>query len=233
MKIKKLIDSFNNAIEGLLYSLKTQRNMRIHFVIAVIVLVMAGITHVSRMETIVLFIVITMVIAAEMINTGIESAVDLISSDYHPIAKVAKNVAAGAVLVTSINAMIVGYLIFYNKLSELSLATIQSIRNLPIHVTAISLVAVTFIVIIVKAFTARGTYMYGGMPSGHSALSVSLLTSIILLSGDVTIAVLASILALIVMHSRFEAKVHTFWEIFAGALLGLIVTILLFQLFRI
>ncbi|MDD3612193.1 MAG: diacylglycerol kinase [Eubacteriales bacterium] len=233
MKIKKLVDSFNNAIDGLIHSLKTQRNMRIHFIAAILVLILAGVTHLSRIETVVLFLTISLVIAAELINTAIEAAVDLACSDYHPLAKIAKNVAAGAVLVTAINAVIVGYLIFHDKLSDISLATIKRIPELPIHVTAISLVAVTLIVIVVKALTDKGTFLRGGMPSGHSALSASLLTSIILLSGDVTIAILASVLTLIVMHSRLEAKVHTLWEILAGATLGFIITIFLFQLFRI
>ncbi len=229
MKIKKLVDSFNNAIDGLIHSLKTQRNMRIHFIAAILVLILAGVTHLSRIETVVLFLTISLVIAAELINTAIEAAVDLACSDYHPLAKIAKNVAAGAVLVTAINAVIVGYLIFHDKLSDISLATIKRIPELPIHVTAISLVAVTLIVIVVKALTDKGTFLRGGMPSGHSALSASLLTSIILLSGDVTIAILASVLTLI----RLEAKVHTLWEILAGATLGFIITIFLFQLFRI
>lgn len=229
MKIKKLVDSFNNAIDGLIHSLKTQRNMRIHFIAAILVLILAGVTHLSRIETVVLFLTISLVIAAELINTAIEAAVDLACSDYHPLAKIAKNVAAGAVLVTAINAVIVGYLIFHDKLSDISMATIKRIPELPIHVTAISLVAVTLIVIVVKALTDKGTFLRGGMPSGHSALSASLLTSIILLSGDVTIAILASVLTLI----RLEAKVHTLWEILAGATLGFIITIFLFQLFRI
>ncbi|HOB19981.1 MAG TPA: diacylglycerol kinase [Candidatus Atribacteria bacterium] len=233
MKIKELVDSFNYAIEGLLYCLRTQRNMRIHFLIAVLVLVAAGVTHVSRLETIALLITIVLVIAAEMINTAIESGVDLASSKYHPLAEIAKNVAAGAVLITAVNAVVVGYLIFHDKLEDISLTIIYSIENMPIHITVISLIVVTLIVIIVKALTARGTYLRGGMPSGHSALAASLLTSIIMLSSDVTIAFLAGILTLIVLHSRHEAKVHTFWEIITGAALGMIVTILIFQLFRV
>jgi len=233
MKIRKIIDSFNYAIDGLLHSVRTQRNMRIHFIIAILTLLAAGVTHVSRVEAVLLLIVITLVIMAEMINTAIEAVVDLVSSAYHPLAAIAKNVAAGAVLVTAINAVVVGYLIFHDKIRAVSFRIVYSIDNMPVHVTIISLVAVTLIVITIKAIGTKGTYMRGGMPSGHSALAMSLLTSIILLSGDVVIAALSGILTLIVMHSRLETKVHTIWEVIAGAILGMFVTILIFQLFRI
>ena len=229
MKAKKLTDSFNYAIDGLLYCLRTQRNMKIHFAIAALVLLLAGITDVSALETVVLLLAIAMVITTEMINTAIETIVDLVRSTYHPLAGIAKNVAAGAVLVASILAAVIGYLIFYDNLRDITFDITYDIKHMPVHVTIISLTVVTIVVIIVKAFGTKGTFLRGGMPSGHSALAMSLLTSIIFLSEDVVIAFLAGILTLIVMHSRLEAKVHTLWEVVAGALLGLFVTILIFQ----
>lgn len=230
MKMRKVIDSFNYAIDGLLYCVRTQRNMRIHLAIAVLVLLAAGITKVSALEATVLLLAIAMVISAEMINTAIETVVDLIRSTYHPLAAIAKNVAAGAVLVASIIAAAIGYLIFHDNLKDITFDIAYDIEHMPVHITIISLAAVTVIVIIVKAFSKKGTFLHGGMPSGHSALAVSLLTSIILLSNDIVIALLAGILTLIVMHSRLEAKIHTLWEILAGAALGFIITILVFQL---
>jgi diacylglycerol kinase (ATP) len=204
--------------------------MRIHLAIAVLVLILAGIMDVSVLETVVLLLVIALVIAAEMINTAIETVVDLVRSTWHPLAAIAKNVAAGAVLVTAVIAAVIGYLIFYDNLKDIPFDITYDIAHMPVHITIISLAAVTIIVIIVKAFGKKGTFLHGGMPSGHSALAMSLLTSIALLSEDAVITFLAAILTLIVMHSRLEAKVHTIWEVIAGGVLGLLVTFLIFQL---
>jgi diacylglycerol kinase (ATP) len=71
----------------------------------------------SRFEILILFFTIALVIVAEMINTSIEATIDLITDRYHELAKIAKNVAAGAVLIAAVNAIIVGYIIFFDKLN--------------------------------------------------------------------------------------------------------------------
>ena len=120
MEVKKLLDSFNYAIDGIIHALRTQRNMRIHFLATIVVLTACFIFHVSIIEIIALSICIAMVISAELFNTAIESAIDLTANYYHPLAKIAKNTAAGAVLVTAINAILVGYFIFWDKISNIT-----------------------------------------------------------------------------------------------------------------
>jgi len=231
MKMRKLMDSFNNAIEGLFYAVRTQRNMRIHIAIALCTLAAAIFAGVTREEALLLFMTISFVIAAEMLNTAIEAIVDKVSPEYHPLAAVAKNVAAGAVLISALNAVVVGYLVFYEKIRQISLFTLERIKVIPIHGTVISLIFVLFIVLFIKALGGRGSLLRGGMPSGHSALGASLFVSISLLSGDALIAALAAGMVLLVFHSRAEAGVHTLYEIVIGAVLGTLVTFLLFQLF--
>lgn len=111
IRAETLIDSFKYALEGISYCLKTQRNMRIHTGVGFLVFV-AGIGfRVSILELAVLVMVASTVIVAEMINTAIESAIDLYSRQRHPLAKIAKDVAAAAVLVSAFSAAIVGMLI--------------------------------------------------------------------------------------------------------------------------
>ena len=107
MKIRNLIDSFNYAISGLIYALKTQRNMKIHFTIGTIVILISLFMDFNRVELIILFFTICLVIITEMINTAIESTIDLYTKSYHPLARIAKNVAAGTVLIAAVNSMIV------------------------------------------------------------------------------------------------------------------------------
>ena len=107
-----IFESFNYAIEGIIHVLRTQRNMRIHFGAAVAVLVAALAFDVSRLELIALLIAIAFVLIAEMINTAVEAAVDVASTSFDPMAKLAKDIGAGAVLIAAINAIAVGYLVF-------------------------------------------------------------------------------------------------------------------------
>ena len=106
--MKKMLESFNHAINGIVDAARTQRNMKIHLVAAVLALGACFFLDISKVEFLALAITITMVITAEMINTAIEAVVDLNTNFYHPLSKVAKNTAAGAVLITAINAVLVG-----------------------------------------------------------------------------------------------------------------------------
>lgn len=111
MKNKSIWDSFQNARAGIRYATKTQRNIRIHSAAAVIVIVLSWLLEVGKYDFLFIISAISLVLTAEMVNTAIEKTVDLFMSTYHPLAKIAKNVAAGAVLVAAINAIIVGILI--------------------------------------------------------------------------------------------------------------------------
>ncbi|SHJ80796.1 Diacylglycerol kinase [Caminicella sporogenes DSM 14501] len=111
-----MLESFKYAIEGIIYTFKTQRNMRIHVVIAFLVIFFSFFLKLSKTEMILMFFTISLVIVAEMINTAIEATIDLITDKYHELAKIAKNVAAGAVLISAVNSMVVAYIIFYDKI---------------------------------------------------------------------------------------------------------------------
>jgi diacylglycerol kinase len=109
---KKFVASFGYAFSGLWYAIRTQRNLRIHSVIAVFALALGLILHISAIEFAVVFLVISGMFIAELFNTAIELCVDLASPEYHPLAKIAKDVAAGAVLVNATVSIIVGLCIF-------------------------------------------------------------------------------------------------------------------------
>lgn len=115
MKARNLIQSFSFAADGVLHVLRTQRNMRIHFLVAAGILVLAGVLHLSREEIILLLISISFVLITEILNTTVEIIVDMITNTYHPLARAAKNVAAGAVLVAAVNSVVVGWLVFADK----------------------------------------------------------------------------------------------------------------------
>lgn len=118
-KSKNIIDSFKYAIEGLVYAFKSVRNLKIHSVFAFIVVVGGFIFKISVLEWLICLLFIALVISLELVNTAIEEAVDLAMPNIHPVAKVAKDVSAGAVLFSAIIAFIGGIIIFFPKVISL------------------------------------------------------------------------------------------------------------------
>jgi len=233
MNLKKLIDSFNHAINGIIDSVRTERNMKIHLIVALGVFIACFFFDVSKLEFLVLAITITMVIAAEMINTAIEAAIDMTTNYYHPLAKVAKNAGAGAVLITAINALVVGYIIFWEKLSNFSYVAIHKVKNSEPYTIFIVLVIVCIATIIAKAIFGEGTPLKGGMPSGHSSLAFSIATAIALITEEPICIMLSYLAAFITAQSRVDSDVHSVSEVVIGAVFGMLLTMLIFTIFRI
>ena len=227
-----LIESFNFAFEGIIHVLRTQRNMRIHFAVAVLVLVLALATDVSRLELIALLLAIAFVLIAEMINTALEAAIDVATTSFDPMAKLAKDIAAGAVLIASVNAVAIGYLVFAHRVGDRSTRVLDRVRDVPITLTMIALVLTIIVVIATKAFTGRGTPLRGGLPSGHAALAFAgwmAATYIITGSHRFVISSLTFIMALLVAQTRVESGVHSALEVAYGGILGALITLVVFQ----
>ena len=110
--LAKFIAGFGFAFSGLWHAVRTQVNMKVHISFAVIAIVLGIVLHISAVEFAVIFLAIAGVLVAEMFNTVMELCVDLASPDYHPLAKTAKDVAAGAVLLSAIMAIIIALFIF-------------------------------------------------------------------------------------------------------------------------
>lgn len=233
MQFKKLVDSFNSAINGIINTVRTERNMKIHLVAAILVLIACFFFDISKMEFLILAITITMVMAAEVVNTAIEAVVDMSTNYYHPLAKIAKNAAAGAVLITAINAVIVGYVIFWDKLTNISYVLVHKVKKSQPYTVLIILVIVTLATIIVKAIFGEGTPLKGGMPSGHSALSFSIATVIALLTEEPICIMLSYVMAFITAQSRVDSEVHSLVEVIVGGIFGTLLTIFVFTIFKI
>ena len=108
----KFIAGFGHAFRGLHYAFNTQRNVRVHIAMALLAIIASVLLHISPLEFALIFIAITGVFIAEMFNTVMELCVDLASPQYHPLAKIAKDVAAGAVLANAILSIIIGLFVF-------------------------------------------------------------------------------------------------------------------------
>jgi diacylglycerol kinase (ATP) len=231
MHNRSLIWSFNYAIEGIVYTLKTQRNMRVHVAVALAVVAASLFFRIGRIEFIAVAFAVTFMLVAELMNTAIEAAVDVATQGFDPLAKIAKDVAAGAVFIAAINALVVGYIVFFARLSNVTDLLIHRVRQTPAHITVVALVLTALIVLVTKAVTKTGTFMRGGWPCGHTALATAGASAIAYLTGSAGAAVVAAFLAFLVAQSRVENGAHGVWQVLAGGVLGIIITTLVFQLF--
>jgi diacylglycerol kinase len=116
VKNKKLVNSFKYAICGLKSAYKREQNLKIHILIMILVVILGIILRISKIEWIICLILFALVISEELINTSIEAIVDIIMPQINPKAKLAKDVAASAVLITAIFAVIIGLIIFIPKI---------------------------------------------------------------------------------------------------------------------
>ncbi|MCW2960705.1 MAG: dgkA [Thermoleophilia bacterium] len=234
---RPLVQSFNFAFDGVIHVLATQRNMRIHFIAAAGAMFACLFFGVTGLELSMVIFAAAFVIISEMLNTAIEAAIDVSTTSFNPLAKVAKDVAAGAVLVATFAAVAVGYIVFAPKLGDPSRSLLLAVRDAPVHITFVALVLTLLSVIALKVVSGRaGTPLRGGWPSGHAAIAFAAWMAITFVTVGTTygtlVAALTFMLALLVCHTRVEAGVHTPGEVLAGAVVGSAITLLVFQLFE-
>ena len=116
LKNKNFIDSWRKAFSGILYAIKSQRNIKVQLVIAIIVAICAIYFKLNITECMFLSFATMLVIITEVMNTAVEEVVNLCTNKYHPLAKIAKDVAAGAVVLSALNAVIIAIFIFVSKI---------------------------------------------------------------------------------------------------------------------
>lgn len=231
---RSIIDSFNNAVNGIILTIKSERNMTVHYLIAIGVITLSLFFNFTRIEFLILLLATTFVVVMEMINTAIEKTVDMITEEYHPFARIIKDISAGAVLVSAINAVIVGYLLFFDRISLFGEGVLIKIQNSPIHMTFVALIVVVLMTIGLKAkyHKGKGTHFQGGVVSGHSAIAFCTATIVAFLAESMLVSTLTVGLALLVGESRIEGKIHSKLEVFLGAILGILVGIIVFKIIR-
>jgi diacylglycerol kinase (ATP) len=225
------IAPFRVAFSGIIHTFRTQRHMRIHLYVTLITVLGALILNLRLREILVLMFMITFVLVAEMFNSAIEATVDLASPNFHPLAKFAKDIAAGAVLITTVMAIIVGSMIAVgdDQWERIRIAlTSESIgASVPLRLVAGSFLCIV-IVVIGKGLGRHGQLLQGGLVSGHAALGFFLATSVVFLTDNAVVAAVAILLAAVIAQSRWEAKFHSVFELVLGATAGAILAVLLF-----
>ena len=221
------IQSLNCAIEGILWAVKTQRHMLVHLIAAILVMIAALVLRLTLYEFALLCLAITLVLFAELVNTAIEVVVDLVSPDFHPLAQRAKDVAAGAVLLASVAALVLGYLAVSRFIFSAGVSLGDDYMRTTGNLAIISVVVVVLLVILAKARVGRGMPLHGGMPSGHAGVAFSIATSVAFADVGLLVIALAWFLAALVAQSRVSLGIHSVLEIVAGSLIGIGTTVVM------
>jgi diacylglycerol kinase (ATP) len=228
-----LVEPFRIAMSGIVYTFKTQRHMRFHLYVVLVVIVLGLFIDLGLREMLVLLFTISLVLVAEMFNSAIEATVDLVSPTYNPLAKFAKDIAAGAVLITTIIALVVGGLLIIgeNRWETLKVSLTSEGVGIPPVLRLILGALVLFIIIVIgKGLGKRGQILRGGLVSGHAAYGFFLAVSMVFLTENALASALAILLAAIIAQSRYEAKFHSVFELSLGAGVGTIMALMFFGL---
>lgn len=224
--------SFHHAFEGITYATRTQPNMRVHFAIAAIVLLATLVLRLERVYVVEIVILIALVLSLELVNTAVEAIVDLLTVAHHPLAKTAKDAAAGAVLVAAMGAAVSGYLIFYQGIISGGGRVFEAVAQVPANLALVVLAVVGIATVLAKAWAGRGSALQGGAVSGHAAVAFAVATMLAFFYQKPLAAILAYFVAFLVAQSRVEARIHTAFETLWGAVLGTVIALAIYVLVR-
>ena len=224
---------FQAAMDGIVFTFRTQRHMRFHLFAVLAVLLMGIVLRLGLRELLTLLFTISLVLIAEMFNSAIEATVDLVSPNYNPLAKFAKDIAAGAVLITTIFALVVGALLLVgeSRWEAIKINFTGEGLGLPFVPRIIVALLTTFVIVVIgKGLGKRGRVLQGGLVSGHAAFAFLFAVSTIFLTDSPIVTGIAILLACIVAQSRYEARFHSLLELSLGAFFGTLVAIVFFYL---
>lgn len=221
---KSVVESFRYAVDGILDVFRTQKHMRFHFIVMVVVLLAALLMDYSKRDILILMFVISLVLVAEMFNTAIETVVDIVVQEYHPLAKFAKDAAAGAVLIATVTAVLMGVMLSIGDTSFGPLAEIRPEEPGSLEKVMLAFVLLVVLVAIIKVLSSRGKLLRGGIVSGHAAMAFFLAATLLFISKTAIAAILGILLALLVAQARVEARIHSIQEVINGAVLAILLT---------
>ncbi len=228
---KSFIRSVNAALEGVVHTLQSERNMRIHFLLGFLVLIAGIYFNITAVEFMLLCFAVTFVLVAEMFNTAIERTVEHIGAGQHALAKIIKDIAAGAVFVSAINAIVVGYILLARRVGRcIDEKAFYIIKQSPWHITLIVFLVVIGLVLLIKVVRREKHLLSGGMPSGHAAIAFAVWVVVSLVTENALVSLLVFFLAVLIAKSRVVSKIHSPVQVFAGSVLGALAALIVFQL---
>ena len=229
------IEACNNAVNGIVYASTTQSNIKKQLVLGVIVMILSLFYNFTTAEFLCLTFAVFFVIFAELINTAIETVVDLYVDVYHPKAKIAKDVAAGAVVLSACNAIIVAYFLFFREteLTQMGESIFSHMIASPTHLIFVGIILTVIAIIAVKTISnyikERNPAKPVFVPSGQTALAFAILTAIWINTKSPVTFCLSLALSVLVAGNRLN-DTRNFGEVAFGAFMGPLIVLMVYGL---
>lgn len=224
-------EACKNAVNGIIYGTTTQSNVKKQLVIIAFVMLISLFFNLSKVEFICLIFAVVLIIFAEMINTAVETVVDLYTDLYHPKAKIAKDVAAGAVVITAVNAVIIAYFLFFDKIGNMGNSIYQTVINSPTYLAFVVVVLILIIAIALKATKIKDKKNNKQLIiSCQSMLASAAVVATWIVTENIVALSFATILAIMICMNRVESKERTVIEVVLGVIIGILITILMYGL---
>ncbi|HUU04255.1 MAG TPA: diacylglycerol kinase [Patescibacteria group bacterium] len=224
-------EAADNAMDGILQAAKTQPHLKFHLLAAFSVLLFCFVLGLNKNEFAVIALITLLVIVAEMFNSALEAAVDLTTRESSELARTAKDIAAGAVLISAIGSLVIAFLILGPHIAGIWMGQYSIPRHVAGNIAVLALIMIMLVVILIKAHSGSGFRLRGGFPSGHSASAFSLWISLVHVTANPWFIGFGFLAALLVAGNGLRLKIHTFCDVFFGALLGSAITLVLFRVF--
>lgn len=230
-KNKTFFTAMHHALDGVIRAFKTERNLRIDYIIGLFVLICSLFFDFTKTEFACLCLTIGFVIFAEMINSTVEYIVDLITDKYDDRAKAAKDIAAGGVLISSIVAVVVAFFLFADKIGLATTSVLSTIFSSNIYILFTIIFAVILLVVILKGFFGKGSSSYSAVyPSARVALAFGLTTYVYMITRSFLVGGVALILSVIIAQIRVEnTKTRAIYMIIS-AIIGILVVLIIYQM---
>lgn len=231
-KNKTLFSATKNALNGIIHAFKTERNLRLDYLVGAMVLIVSLFFDFTKVELICLVITIGFVIFAEMINSTVEYIVNLVKTEFDLNAKAAKDIAAGGVLIASIISVIVAYLLFVDKIRQASTELLTAVLSSKSHILVTILFVATILVVILKGIFSKdkdNNYVKA-FPSARVTISFTLSTYLFVITKSLIVGGVALALSLMVSSIKRENDKTTIMQIILSALIGILLVLCVYQL---
>lgn len=230
-KNKTLFSAMKHSLNGIIHAFKTERNLRIDYLIGALVLICSLFFDFSKTEMICLLLTIGFVIFAEMINSTVEYVVDLITDEYNENAKAAKDIAAGGVLIAGGISVIVAYFLFVDKISNASTTLLHSILSSRSHLLVTILFVILLLTVVIKGLlTKKGDDYVESFPSSRVSISFGLATYLYIITDSFLVGGISLALAFIISSLKKEKDKVSTLHLIISALLGIIIVLAVYQI---
>lgn len=229
-KNKTIFSAMKHAIDGVIRAFRTERNLRIDYLIGAFVLIGSLFFNFTKTEFACLCLTIGFVIFSEMINSTVEYIVDLITDKYDDRAKAAKDIAAGGVVISSGVAVIVAYFLFVDKLSNATNIVLDSILSSKLHVLLTIIFAVVLLAVILKGMFGKGDSFSQAYPSARVALAFGLTAYVYIITKNLFVMAISFMLSVMIAQIRIEnTRIKPIYMIIS-AVLGVLVVLIIYQI---